>query len=565
MANKVKGIKFGTWERYSAATKDPDTIYFITDKGGTVYRGTSLVIPANVIESVITNPQNPITGATSTVYRFLIEQFHTGGTAPDPIEFDVYNKEAVDAIRTVLENALSTHSVIDSTTEPITVANGKATNANYGHTKLTDTVDLVTPANNEAAASGGTAVTPKGVYDAIQATIGGIGGGIIFKGTLGTMADGGTVQTLPTTDYEAGWEYVVVTAGTYAGHVCEVGDKIMSVRDYDASTASNADWTVTQANIDGAVTASSDLTQNAVVLGNGSKTVKTIANGTAGQYLRIQNGVPTWVNHPNTDHGIAHCTCSSDANTNTKVATLTDSNASNFQLVSGALVAVYFTNLVSNKLGDVTLNVESTGDILVYFRGNKISEGIIQAGDTGTFMYDGTHWVLLTIDKEFSSVALSGNYDELIHKPIHVLVNSESASTTSRTVVDNSATSYPNRIFSVKFTNGIIFDTVATPTLAVTDDAATPNTIISAKSIMWHGAAISSGQILAGDTVTMIYNGTYFNVISVDRLYNETIQSYYDDNASREVYSHNLVTDKAVYDYVKQNALWWEELPAPTP
>lgn len=72
---------------------------------------------------------------------------------------------------------------------------------------------------------------------------------MLFKGTLGT---GGTVTALPTA-YNSGWTYKVITAGTYAGIACEVGDMIIAIVDR-ASAGVNADWTVIQTNIDGAVT-----------------------------------------------------------------------------------------------------------------------------------------------------------------------------------------------------------------------------------------------------------------------------------------------------------------------
>jgi len=62
------------------------------------------------------------------------------------------------------------------------------------------------------------------------------------------------------TEYKAGRSYRVAEAGTYAGVECEVGDLILVVKDYNADTASNADFMVLQSNIDGAVTSTSDVT-----------------------------------------------------------------------------------------------------------------------------------------------------------------------------------------------------------------------------------------------------------------------------------------------------------------
>lgn len=75
------------------------------------------------------------------------------------------------------------------------------------------------------------------------------GDAMIYKGTLGT---GGTVTALPDTTAKTGWTYKVITAGTYAGQKCEVGDMVVALT--DGSTATAATWTVIQANIDGAVT-----------------------------------------------------------------------------------------------------------------------------------------------------------------------------------------------------------------------------------------------------------------------------------------------------------------------
>lgn len=61
-------------------------------------------------------------------------------------------------------------------------------------------------------------------------------------------------------DYKAGESYRVAEAGTYVGVECEVGDLILVIKDYAAGTASDADFMVLQANIDGAVTSTADVT-----------------------------------------------------------------------------------------------------------------------------------------------------------------------------------------------------------------------------------------------------------------------------------------------------------------
>lgn len=81
---------------------------------------------------------------------------------------------------------------------------------------------------------------------------------MIFKGTIGTD---GTITALPAT-HSTGWTYKVITAGTYAGAKCEVGDMIVCLKDGTADN--NADWTVIQANIDGAVIGAASAVANHV-------------------------------------------------------------------------------------------------------------------------------------------------------------------------------------------------------------------------------------------------------------------------------------------------------------
>ena len=68
----------------------------------------------------------------------------------------------------------------------------------------------------------------------------------------------GTDHPIPTTDYKAGQMWRVSVAGTYVGQKCEPGDLIICLKDYAADGASNDDFLVVQANIDGAVTSSAN-------------------------------------------------------------------------------------------------------------------------------------------------------------------------------------------------------------------------------------------------------------------------------------------------------------------
>lgn len=69
-------------------------------------------------------------------------------------------------------------------------------------------------------------------------------GAATFKGTVNAPS---AISGL--TNYKKGWYWVVGTAGTYAGQVCEAGDMIFCVSDY-GSAYSASDFDVIQTNLD---------------------------------------------------------------------------------------------------------------------------------------------------------------------------------------------------------------------------------------------------------------------------------------------------------------------------
>ena len=75
---------------------------------------------------------------------------------------------------------------------------------------------------------------------------------------------------LPSTGYEVGQTFRVAEAGTYAGKTCEAGDLIIVIKDYEEGTASDADFLVVQANVDGAVTGPDASTDANIVVFDGT-------------------------------------------------------------------------------------------------------------------------------------------------------------------------------------------------------------------------------------------------------------------------------------------------------
>lgn len=133
---------------------------------------------------------------------------------------------------------------------------------------MTDDVTLTLPAETGTLA---TQAYAAGLFAANDA--------MVFKGTIGS---GGTHEiaafnSLAT--YNAGWTYRVITAGTVKGKVCEVGDLVISMVDRAGSGNEDADWTVAQTNLDGAVIGPASVTDGYLVLFDGV-TGKLIKAGT---------------------------------------------------------------------------------------------------------------------------------------------------------------------------------------------------------------------------------------------------------------------------------------------
>ena len=277
---KVK-FKFGTWTQFSAIrTKDPDALYFITDKG-VFYKGDQPYV--GIVSAVVTDSGS---GESNVAVMTLTDSL--GNT----VTFSVPSSTALSAVKTALQNSLTTH------------ANQTADSQYPGH------VSYVSDTMSSDDASHGVAASPAAVLAAYNALVQLINqsfaanDAMVFKGVLGTVNN--EPHLLPPRDYSAGWTYRVVTAGTYAGKACEIGDMVVAVCDYNAdSITPDDDWAVIQANIDGAVIAPDNLANNQLVVGDGNaKSIKRLPAGTNGQILKMVNGVPTWSDTTDADENV---------------------------------------------------------------------------------------------------------------------------------------------------------------------------------------------------------------------------------------------------------------------
>jgi hypothetical protein len=92
---------------------------------------------------------------------------------------------------------------------------------------------------------------------------------------------------------------------------------------------------------------------------------------------------------PNATPGYA--TCATAPSTTAKTAT-----CANYSLVTGGIVTVKFTYAVP---ANSTLNINSKGAKSIYHKGAAIKSNVISANSVAVFVYDGSYYVLLSVDK----------------------------------------------------------------------------------------------------------------------------------------------------------------------
>ncbi|MGD9581275.1 MAG: hypothetical protein AB7V50_07870 [Vampirovibrionia bacterium] len=217
-------------------------------------------------------------------------------TAPTALYTDDSNQIATTAF---VKNVLSTDPALDGiptapTADPDTNTTQIATTA-YADAEVTDSIteDVTTVAPSQNAvfdaltlkadldspvltgtptaptASTGTNTTQLATTEFVKSEIDSVlavADVLTYKGTIGV---GGTVTSLPTSDYKIGWTYKVITAGTYSSYACEIGDMITCIVDFNI-TPNNSDWTVIQSNLDGAVIGPTSAINNHIPTFNGT-------------------------------------------------------------------------------------------------------------------------------------------------------------------------------------------------------------------------------------------------------------------------------------------------------
>lgn len=92
--------------------------------------------------------------------------------------------------------------------------------------------------------------------------------------------------------------------------------------------------------------------------------------------------------------GIGYATCSTAETTPAKVAVF-----SGYILRKNGIIAVKFTYAVP---ANSTLNINKKGAKNIFYRGAKITAGVINAGDIATFVYDGAQYQLISVAANYA-------------------------------------------------------------------------------------------------------------------------------------------------------------------
>ena len=94
-------------------------------------------------------------------------------------------------------------------------------------------------------------------------------------------------------------------------------------------------------------------------------------------------------------------------------ATAVTADLSSYALTTGGIVAIKFTHQVS---AEATLNINGKGAKNIFYKGSKIVDDLIGAGNVVTLIYDGTQYHVLAIDIESSILIEEGGtgYDDMI-------------------------------------------------------------------------------------------------------------------------------------------------------
>lgn len=340
---------------------------------------------------------------TSGLYKIATDKFgHVTSTAAvTKTDITALGIPATDTNTTyTFQGASNGFKVTPSNGETQTVIVSPSIKNNVTKTDATTTAGYIPKFNNTTGviengysvqttlASSSTAIpTAAAVVAAIDNKIA-AADAMIYKGTLGTD---GTVTKVPANGYKVGWTYKVITAGTYAGIKCEVGDMLIAINNGPVSgtTVVNADWTVVQANIDGAVTGPASATAGHIAVFDGA-TGKVIKDGT----YTIATSVP-----------------SNAVFTDTKVTSVDN----HYKPANGTtLIGTTGSPVTAGGKVVTGITADSSGHITDIITGTIPAAPTLSGlGGVGTINASGTAPLTLSASKSSTTVTISGSVAEM--------------------------------------------------------------------------------------------------------------------------------------------------------
>lgn len=382
----------------AALNKKVDKTITITGTGGLSGGG-------NLAESRTISHAVPAGAAakTSGLYKIATDKFgHVTSTAAvTKTDITALGIPATDTNTTyTFQGASNGFKVTPSNGETQTVIVSPSIKNNVTKTDATTTAGYIPKFNNTTGviengysvqttlASSSTAIpTAAAVVAAIDNKIV-VADAMIYKGTLGTD---GTVTKVPANGYKVGWTYKVITAGTYAGIKCEVGDMLIAINNGPVSgtTVVNADWTVVQANIDGAVTGPASATAGHIAVFDGA-TGKVIKDGT----YTIATSVP-----------------SNAVFTDTKVTSVDN----HYKPANGTtLIGTAGSPVTAGGKVVTGITADSSGHIIDIITGTIPAAPTLSGlGGVGTINASGTAPLTLSASKSSTTVTISGSVAEM--------------------------------------------------------------------------------------------------------------------------------------------------------
>ena len=158
--------------------------------------------------------------------------------------------------------------------------------------------------------------------------------------------------------------------------------------------------------------------------------------------------------------GQGYAICETAESTTAKAATL-----SGYELLTNGIVAVKFIQAVPEAS---TLNVAGKGAKPIYYEGSLLSGGIIKAGDIATFIYNGSQYHLIAVDRWGADISMidsvmTANFQTVNYNIATLTTNVQTVATdaASRVKTVNNQAPDANGNVNISVTSGVYATDIA--------------------------------------------------------------------------------------------------------